>query len=212
MARGGGSLEDLWGFNDEAVVRAAAESGIPLVSAVGHETDTTLIDHAADVRAPTPTGAAEIIVPVRSELLAAVDGFGGRLGGGLRRLVERRKTELRSAARALPTPEALLAQHGSGSTWRANGCPRALPAASTGGAWRSPGSASGWRRARRAPCWRSSEAASNSWRAARGAVRRAAAEGPQRPAARSRQARLGLDAARQCLRRPPDACPAGVRA
>ncbi len=110
VARGGGSLEDLWGFNDEAVVRAAAESGIPLVSAVGHETDTTLIDHAADVRAPTPTGAAEIIVPVRSELLAAVDGFGGRLGGGLRRLVERRKTELRSAARALPTPEALLAQ------------------------------------------------------------------------------------------------------
>ncbi len=110
VARGGGSLEDLWGFNDEAVVRAAAESDIPLVSAVGHETDTTLIDHAADVRAPTPTGAAEIIVPVRSELMAAVDGFGGRLGGGLRRLVDRRKTELRSAARALPTPEALLAQ------------------------------------------------------------------------------------------------------
>ena len=110
VARGGGSLEDLWGFNDETVVRAAAESDIPLVSAVGHETDTTLIDHAADVRAPTPTGAAEIIAPVRAELLATVDGLGGRLGGGLRRLVERRKTELRAATRALPGPEALLAQ------------------------------------------------------------------------------------------------------
>jgi exodeoxyribonuclease VII large subunit len=110
VARGGGSLEDLWGFNDEAVARAAAESAIPLVSAVGHETDTTLIDFAADRRAPTPTGAAEIVVPVRSELLAAVDGLGARVGGGLRRLVDRRKTELRAAARALPAPEALLAE------------------------------------------------------------------------------------------------------
>jgi len=110
VARGGGSLEDLWGFNDEAVVRAAAESGIPLVSAVGHETDTTLIDHAADLRCPTPTGAAEIIAPVRAELLAAAAGLGGRLAGGLRRLVERRKTELRAAARAFPAPEAFLAQ------------------------------------------------------------------------------------------------------
>jgi exodeoxyribonuclease VII large subunit len=110
VARGGGSLEDLWGFNDEAVVRAAAESEIPLVSAVGHETDTTLIDHAADLRAPTPTGAAEMIVPVRAELLATTGDFGARLGGGLRRLVERRKTELRAAARALPSPENLLAQ------------------------------------------------------------------------------------------------------
>jgi len=108
VARGGGSIEDLWGFNEEIVVRAAAESAIPLVSAVGHETDTTLIDHAADVRAPTPTGAAEMVVPVRVELIAAVNDLSRRHGEAALRLVERRRSDLRATARALPSAEALF--------------------------------------------------------------------------------------------------------
>ncbi|HVY83708.1 MAG TPA: exodeoxyribonuclease VII large subunit [Caulobacterales bacterium] len=108
VARGGGSIEDLWAFNEEVVVRAAAASAIPLISAVGHETDTTLIDFASDLRAPTPTGAAEKAVPVRAELVERVSVLDGRLKGSLLRGMERRRTELRAASAKLPKLEALL--------------------------------------------------------------------------------------------------------
>jgi exodeoxyribonuclease VII large subunit len=108
VARGGGSIEDLWAFNEEIVVRAAAASAIPLISAVGHETDTTLIDYASDLRAPTPTGAAEKAVPVRAELMARLETLSGRLGAGLARGVELRRSQLRAASGRLPRPEALL--------------------------------------------------------------------------------------------------------
>lgn len=109
VARGGGSLEDLWPFNEEIVIRAAAELTIPLVSAVGHETDTTLIDYVADVRAPTPTGAAEIVVPVRTELLARVDGAAGRSRAAIARSIERGRRDLLAFARILPSADGVLA-------------------------------------------------------------------------------------------------------
>jgi exodeoxyribonuclease VII large subunit len=104
VARGGGSIEDLWSFNEESVVRAVVASGIPIISAVGHETDTTLIDYAADLRAPTPTAAAECAVPVRAELVAYVDDIGQRVRHSLRRTVGNDRDRLRAAAGHLPRP------------------------------------------------------------------------------------------------------------
>ena len=108
VARGGGSLEDLMAFNEEIVVRAAAASDIPLISAVGHETDTTLIDFASDRRAPTPTAAAEIAVPVRAELLAQMSENGARLLGATTRLLRERGQQVAGLARGLPRPQQII--------------------------------------------------------------------------------------------------------
>jgi exodeoxyribonuclease VII large subunit len=128
VARGGGSLEDLWSFNEEIVVRAAADSMIPLISAVGHETDITLIDFAADKRAPTPTAAAEMAVPVRSELFVEVSALARRTMLCWQRGQESRRNELRAAARALPSAGNLLAIPRQRLDGAASALPRGLRA------------------------------------------------------------------------------------
>ena len=124
VARGGGSIEDLWPFNEENVVRAAFDSEIPLISAVGHETDTTLIDHVADARAPTPTGAAEIAVPMRSELLLNTEAQGQRLKRALSNAVKGHGDRLRAAR--LPRAESFLDSRRQRLDYAAASLPRAV--------------------------------------------------------------------------------------
>lgn len=128
VARGGGSLEDLWPFNEEIVVRAAAASAIPLISAVGHETDTTLIDFAADLRAPTPTAAAELAVPVRDELLGAVLDLEARRSRAAMRLIGVRRDRLSGLAWGLPSLRSLIALPQQMLDEMAERLPRALKA------------------------------------------------------------------------------------
>ena len=111
VARGGGSLEDLWCFNEEIVVRSVYNSDIPIVSAVGHETDTMLIDYVADVRAPTPTGAAEFVVPVKSELASKLMLHGSRMINSIHRLYTENKNLLDGLARGIPNLEQILSDN-----------------------------------------------------------------------------------------------------
>ena len=126
VARGGGSLEDLWAFNEEEVVRAAAACRIPLISAIGHETDTTLIDFAADQRAPTPTAAAEMAVPVRAELLSRVSDMESRLRAGMDQRLDRATQLLRAAERGLLNPAEMVERRAQSVDLAIAGLERAL--------------------------------------------------------------------------------------
>lgn len=108
VARGGGSLEDLWAFNEEVVIRAVFNSQIPIISAVGHETDTMLIDYVSDMRAPTPTGAAEFAVPVRLELLSKTNNLSARLSTSIIRFIEEKKNMISGLARGIPNLSQIL--------------------------------------------------------------------------------------------------------
>ena len=123
VARGGGSIEDLWGFNEELVVRSAFKSTIPLISAIGHETDTTLLDYVADVRAPTPSAAAEMAVPVRHELLALIDANEARLSRAVSQVLLSRTQRLLDISRSLPRVFGLL----EGPTQRLDSISTRLP-------------------------------------------------------------------------------------
>ncbi|MEO0343121.1 MAG: exodeoxyribonuclease VII large subunit [Pseudomonadota bacterium] len=148
VARGGGSLEDLWGFNEEVVVRAAAASDIPLISAVGHETDTTLIDFASDVRAPTPTAAAELAVPVRSDLIAALGALEERRRRAAGQGIALRRQRLRDLSRALPNAGELVAFQTQRLDVLAARVPRALIGLVTRGRSRLMSASAGLRPAR----------------------------------------------------------------
>ncbi len=111
VARGGGSLEDLWPFNEDVVIRAVYNSKIPLISAVGHETDTMLIDYVADVRAPTPTGAAEFAVPVKAELIMQIENLHNRLKNGVFRYFEERKSIVEGLGRGIPNLSQILLEY-----------------------------------------------------------------------------------------------------
>lgn len=131
VARGGGSIEDLWGFNEESVVRAAAASDIPLISAVGHETDTTLIDYVSDLRAPTPTAAAEHAVPVRADLMGWISSMEERRVRSLAASIDGKRQRLRDLGRALPNPAEMVAMQGQRLDVLGDRLPRALTAAAT---------------------------------------------------------------------------------